>query len=245
MIRIKNDGLNMEKKIFEELNLFERRHLKIEALLFMGKWFETWRKLCTDWIYENNGNEQEELKTIPTAEGMQVGFFTALSLSDNELNDEINKRKIELEKEDKKGKDKNLKQPPEANSPEYIINIGYSPGNGDEITKMKNEMTTWKKIIDNDVEYQEGLSTIPRITSEHYKALRRIHIKGIMSLSDLNNELESLFTPSTLNFLRRNREVDKMWLDAICEYITYKYQKHIMECLGTKPMKSVNLRKGG
>jgi hypothetical protein len=166
-------------------------------------------------------------------------------MSDVDLNNEINKRKLEIEDQDARTKGKKQEEIQEAKITSYDLDLTRMQGRGDEVTKMRNDIQLWQKIMGNDVEYQEGLNSLPKITSEHYKALKRTGSKLEKSLANVNEELIGLFTPSTMNVLRPDRDMDRKWMDKICLYDTYRYQKHIMECIRTKPMKSGNLKKGG
>jgi hypothetical protein len=199
---IKNAGVKLEKQIFEVFNIYERRNLKLEALQFMEKWYYKWTRLCAQWLSDNKYKPQDEFKQVTTAEGRQIGFFTAYELGNEDLNNEINRRKIELENEEKKAKDKNL---PKNNE---VIEDGFRMGNaatgsGNENARMNLDIKNLIKVMEHDVEYHDAKDNIPRITSEQMNILKNKH-KGDKegSLENLNKLLKGLFDPNILNILR-------------------------------------------
>jgi hypothetical protein len=123
------------------------------------------------------------------------------------------------------------KEPEEVKENQFNISItegklGFNPG--DPVYLKNQNINDWKRIIDADDEVRNNLSIIPRLTSEHFKLIKK---GGTTSLHKLNKEILRLFDSKIMETLTPGRYTNNLWMDKLMEYITYLYQKHLLESL--------------
>jgi hypothetical protein len=96
-------GLVLEKKIFDVLDIKERRELCTEALKFMRLVYEDWVKTYQMMLTVKSLSRQSELKEVENEVGLWMGFLTSSDVETDDLALKLAKAKEDLklmEKED-------------------------------------------------------------------------------------------------------------------------------------------------
>jgi hypothetical protein len=181
--------------------------------------------------------DERELISIEDAIVFKCDYFAAQKMSD----EAITRTLLNTEDKFRQFKEDNKKEPKLHNekNPFNTAITDRMPGfiAGDLVDIKNQNINDWRRIISTDDEVRNNLSIIPRLTSEHFKLIKK---RGTASLDKLNKEILRLFGPKIIHSLTPGRCTDNLWMDKLMEYITYLFQKHLLELLPRKDKKPDN-----
>jgi hypothetical protein len=191
MKNIEAKGVEIEKECFDVLNKRGRWNLLNIAIVEMKEIFEDWMDSFKRLLHVQKLPVPLELETpVDETSGGRIGFFTKHSLS----NDDAMMLEMKIKDESDAWAKKHGKEDDKSPSTEFMINLHKpDPGKMNPLFIKKENIDRWREEVERDEDFRNRIMTLPRISSEHYKLLKRSKVEGQQSLKKLNKELMKLF----------------------------------------------------
>jgi uncharacterized protein YuzE len=205
-------GMEIENSIFKDFKNIESRELRREALDYLEEIYRRWIGYWRIYMEHKHIDTRELDKEIRINDNGNVIGFSFIFFPE-EL--EANNRRMFIQQE---LKDEEQTIPLRIGTIESVKQLRSN------IVNKKEEIARWRDEIEKG-NFRDNMRAIKRITTDHFLALKNKKPPEAsdykINLESLNQEILEQVDDDTIRSLI-NDPVDKEWIDALVDYITYR-----------------------